>query len=1080
MKKVYLIALGILFSAPAFAQDSIASNIARWLRYPAISPNGQTVAFGYGGHLYTVSADGGIATPLTVGAAYSERPVWSHDGKTIAYASDQYGNFDVFTMPASGGKATRLTYYSASDYPYDFTPDNSKVLIGSYREAPAASVRFPGVRYFQNLYTIPVQGGRPILISAAGAELAHFNKDGSEIVFQDKKGYEDYYRQHEVAAITRDIWIYDIANNAYTKQTSFKGEDRDPYFSQDGKSIYYLSEQNGSFNVYKRPVNGNIAIQLTHFNDFPVRSLSVADNGKMAFFWKGDIYTMMPGQQPQKLIIRVMNNSIDNTVKEKQLSSITEFKANPDGKEIAFVSRGEVFVTSIDHEYTKRITNTPQQERMIDWSPDGKTLLFSGERDGSWNIYKVTLVHPDEQFFYSATTLKTEPLVATPATEFQPEFSPDGKKIAYVENRNTLVVMDIKSGKKTVVLPEGQNFSYSDGDWGFEWSPDSKWLLVDDEKGYFTTYNTALIAADGKGQPFFPINSGFGEEDAKWALGGKMMTYKSSKLGRKSLAYQGSHETDVYAVFFDQKAYDEYTLSKGEYDLMKAREGDDEKGDDNKDSLKKDKKKQIKPLKFDLNNLQNRIVRLTINSASISDYVLNKDASKLYYLAEFEKGYNLWVTEPRTRETKILAKISGTPSDLELSKDEKFIYLSDKGHLEKIDVASGAVTPIKTDAEMNWNPAGERQYIFNHVWRQVAQKFYNPKELKAINWKMYHDEYAKFLPYINNNYDFQVLLSELLGTLNASHTGGRYYPEHENADQTASFGLLYDQKYSGEGIKVTAIIPKGPFDNAKSKMQVGDIIEKINGHTIGADSNWVKYMNNLTEENVLVTFRHNHKTYEETIRPIALSEEYNLMYDRWVATMTRLTDSLSHGELGYVHVRGMDDNSFRDVYSKVLGKDIGKKALIVDTRFNGGGWLHNDLNTFLSGKLYLRFAPQGDETKGGEPVDRWYKPSAVLISEGNYSDAFIFPFIYQQNKLGKLIGMPVAGTGTAVWWERQIDPTIIFGIPMVATIGDNGKETENQELEPDIKVPLPYNKFLNGDDTQLEAAVKELLKETAK
>lgn len=489
-----------------------------------------------------------------------------------------------------------------------------------------------------------------------------------------------------------------------------------------------------------------------------------------------------------------------------------------------------------------------------------------------------------------------------------------------------------------------------------------------------------------------------------------------------------------------------------------------------------DKKDEAKTLNLDLNNLDNRRVRLTINSASMADHVLSNDGSKLYYLAAFEKGYDLWETSPRTRETKILAKLGSGPSKLYLSPDGNTIILGSRGRLQKVDTKTGKVTPIVINSDMEINPAGERAYIFDHAWRQVKAKLYDPT-LHGIDWQMYHDEYAKFLPYIDNNYDFQILLSELLGELNVSHSGGRYSPKRENAENTASFGLLYDETYQGEGIKVSDVLADGPLDKSGHKVVKGDIITKINDHVISSSDNWNQYLTNLQGKNTLVTFNRNGKTFTETIKPISFGQEQSLMYKRWITKMEQLTDSLSHGQIGYVHIQGMNDASFREMYDKVLGKNIDKKALIVDTRFNGGGWLHNDVNTFLSGKLYLKFSPQGNVLKGGEPLDRWSKPSAMLMSEGNYSDAFITPYVYKENGLGKLIGMPVAGTGTAVWWETQIDPTIVFGIPMVATIGKENRPTENLELEPDIKVELPYSKFLKGEDTQLEAAVKDLLKQ---
>ncbi|RNL91083.1 PDZ domain-containing protein [Sinomicrobium pectinilyticum] len=1076
MKKISLAIMVCLLTGSLFAQEN-----ARWLRYPSISPDGKTIVFGYMGNLYRTGTEGGIAVPITVGEAYDMRPVWSHDGNTIAFSSNRYGNFDVYTMPATGGTPVRLTYNSADDLPYDFTPDNSSVLFGSGRNAPSQSVRFPMSRLFNNLYTVPVKGGRPVLVTAAGISEARYNRDGTRIVFEDRKGYEDPWRKHHTSSVTRDIWLFDPAGDTYKKLSSFKGEDRDPVFGADSNMVYYLNEKDGTQNLYEMSLSGNTEKQLTAFTGFPVRHLSIADDNTIAFTWKGDVYVMKPGRTPVKLDIKVMDDAAFQVVENMDINSVTEFAVSPNGKEIAFVNRGEVFVTGTDDSRTKRVTNTPEQERMINWSPDGKTLLFSGERDGSWNIYKITLRRPDEKYFYAATVLETEAVVATEAEEFQPQYAPDGKKIAFIEERNILKVLDMDTGQKVTVLPEGRNFSYSDGDWSFQWSPDSKWLLVDDSKGYFVRRNTALLKADGTGDIFHPVNGGFGEESPKWGPEGKMMTYMSSREGRKSLAYQGSRESDIYAVFFDQEAYDRYSLSKEEFELVKEKEEEEKKEKEEKDDKKskkkdKDKKKEDKKLVLDLDNLDNRKVKLTINSSSISDYVLNKEGDKVYYLAAFEKGYDLWVTEPRTRETKVLAKMGGSPSGIEISEDGKTLYLSNRGKLVKVDAESGKVENISIDADMAVNAAAERRYMFSHMWRQVKKKFYDP-DIHGIDWQMYYDEYGRFLPHINNNYDFQELLSEFLGELNASHTGGRFYADTSKGDHTASLGLLFDEKYTGEGIRISEVIPGGPLNTALSKIKAGDILIKVNGEEIGAGENWNKYLLNIQDKNVLLTVKRGSKTFEEPVKPVSLGKENGLMYRRWVKSMEKMVDSLSGGKLGYVHIQGMNDGSFRDVYENVLGKNLGKKALVVDTRFNGGGWLHDDLNTFLSGKEYLKFAPQGHIVEGGEPMSRWTKPSIVVMSEGNYSDAFIFPYVYKQNGIGKLVGMPVAGTGTAVWWERQIDPSIVFGIPMVATIGKEARPTENLELEPDILVPLPYNDFLGGKDPQLEAAVRELLKE---
>ncbi len=1049
-----------------------AQTNATWLRYPAISPDGKTIAFGYKGDIYTVAATGGTAMPLTIHEAQDMMPVWSHDGKSIAFASDRNGNFDVFVMPANGGTPVRITYNSASDYPFDFSPDDKQIIFGSARNVQVTNVRFYSPRLFQNLYTVSVTGGRPILLSGAGMERAHYNSKGSEIIFEDRKGYEDPWRKHHTSSVTRDVWTMNVKSGTYKKITDFEGEDREPVYSSDDEAVYYLSEKNGNQNIYKKMLRATTAErQLSTFKTNPVRHLSISKNNTLCFTNDGDIYTMTDDDLPKKLAIQIYNDGRQNAEKNITVNSnVGSFALSPNGKEIAFVTRGEVFVTSVDGTQTKRITNTPQQERMVAWAPDGRSLIYAAERNDNWDIYTSSIVRKEEPYFYAATLLKEEPLIATSAEEFLPKYSPDGKEVAYLENRNLLKVYNIASKRTRTLIPKGQNYSYSDGDLDFNWSPDGKYVIADDEFFGFGASHAAIIKVDGSGTTMHPINSGFGEDNIKWAMGGKLMTWTNNKEGRRSLAFQGNKEVDIYGAFLDAAAYDEFKLSKDDYSLFKDSTVHKKDSTEKKDSA-------LKKWTPDFANIDNRKMRLTINSSSISDYAVTPDGSKIYYLAAFEKGYDLWVTEPRTHDTKILAKLSGSPSGIAISKDGKNVFVTNNGSLLKID-DSGKSTPINISAEMVWNASKEREYIFDHAWRQVKAKFYDPT-IHGIDWNMIKATYAKFLPHINNNYDFQELLSEMLGELNASHTGGRYTPQPVNPDATAALGLLYDETFSGNGLKITEVITGGPADKTASKLKAGVIIEKIDGESITDKDDWAILLNRKTGKNTLLSIydAKNNIRFEEAVRPISFIEESALMYKRWVKLMYDKVNKLSGGKVGYVHVQGMNDGSYRTVVDEVMGRNKNKQALIVDTRFNGGGWLHNDLNTFLSGTAYLGFAPQGNKVPPTEPMDRWQNPSCVLMSEGNYSDAYIFPYAYKANKLGKLIGMPVPGTGTAVWWETQIDPTIVFGIPMVATIGKENRPTENLQVEPDIRVPLSYEDLLSGNDTQLDAAVKEMLKE---
>jgi Tol biopolymer transport system component/C-terminal processing protease CtpA/Prc len=1081
MKKTLLIAIFACLSVSSlFAQDHIL-----WMQQPAISPDGNWIAFEYKGNIFKVAATGGQAIPLTINTAYNGYPVWSHDGKSIAFASDRYGNFDVFIMPATGGNATRLTFNSSKDIPYDFSPDNQTVYFGTRRYDVPSSVRFPDDYYFTKLYSVPAKGGRSLMVNSAGTEYVHFNKTGDKFIFQDRKGYENPYRKHHTSAVTRDIWIYDVKAKTYTKVSPFKGEDREPVWG-DGDKFYYLSERNGNQNLYgSSGADINNISQLTHFEKDPVRNLSRSDNGVFAFTQNGEIYTLHEGGQPEKILITAAADFDGDQVKTIPVNGqATEMASSPDGKEVAYVYRGEIFVSSVDGNATRRITNTPYQERMIQFSPDGRSILYSVENDKSWDIYKVSIANKNEPYFYAATTLTTEPVIATDKDEFQSVYSPDGKKIAYLEERNTIKVYDIAAKTSTTVLPAGLNFSYQDGDQYFTWSPDSKFLLVQSSEGHVFTNQVVLIKADGSGSRVNLTVSGFNNGEPQWGMNGRMMYWMNDRNGMKNLS-SGS-QADVFGMFFDKAAWDKYNLSKDDLGLKEEQDKRDsaeikkkmeaEKGKKDKDTTKK-KEPDFIP---DLTNLDQRTKRLTISAADIADAKLSPDGEKLFYLARYESGYNLWQTMPRTGETKVLAELKAPNGSLELSRDGKALFVMADGNIMKVDMNDGKLTPVHINGSMELNAAAERAYIFDHIYKQVPKKFFDPK-MQGVDWKYYHDNYARFLPHIDNNYDFEVLISEFLGELNASHTGGGYGPRFPGADNTASLGLLYDYSSGGNGLKVEEVIAGGPFDAEKTKMKKGDVIDKIDGIAITGDEDWAKLLNHKAGVFTQINF-HDPRTseqFQETVKPIdAGMESSMLLYNRWIKRMEFLTDSLSNGQVGYVHVRGMDDPSYRVAFDKVLGRNIDKKALIVDTRFNGGGWLHDDLATFLNGKLYLTFRPQSSTTLGGESQNKWTKPSCVLISQGNYSDAFIFPYVYKELKIGKLIGMPVAGTGTAVWWEDQIDNTLYFGIPMISTYGIGQTEpTENHELEPDILVDNEYTKELAGEDQQLEAAVKEMLKE---
>ena len=923
-----------------------------------------------------------------------------------------------------------------------------------------------------------MDGGRPKLFSDITMDALDINASG-DVIYIDRKGYEDEWRKHHRSPITRDVWLK--SGDSFRKLTTFDGEDRDPVWSADGKSFYYLSEQSGTLNVYHRTLDGK-ETQITNHEKNPVRFLSAASDGTLCYGYDGEIYTVRNGGQPQKTAIRIAADTEGKElIRQIRNSGAYNIKLSPNGKEIGFVMHGDVYVTSIEYRTTKQITNTPEQERYIDFSPDGRTIIYDSERNGVWQIYATTIKNKDDKQFAYATELVEERLTQSDQTSFQPKFSPDGKQIAFWENRGSLRVMDAK-GKNVKTAMDGKFvYSYSDGDIDFTWSPDSKWLLSSYiGVGGWNNSDIALVNASGNGEIHNLTESGYNESNAKWVLDGKAMLFCSDRAGYRSHGSWGA-EYDAYLMFFDLEAYERYRMNKEERALAKEnmtekeKKKEEKKEEKEKKEMEKPEAKEMEPLKFDLENCRDRIVRLTVTPSFLGDILLDKDGENIYYNVAFEKGMDLWHRDLMTGNTELLIKNVGN-GEMMFDKSYKEIYLAADGGIKKVTPQSKAVKNIEFEAQFNYQPYKERAYMFDHVWRQVKDKFYD-KNIHGVDWEGYRKTYERFLPYINNNHDFQEMLSEMLGELNASHTGARYSGSWASL-QTASLGLFFDEDYTGDGLKIAEVIKGSEIACKQTDVKSGCIIEKIDGTEIKAGMDYFPLLDGKIGKPVRLTIRpKSGRSFDVTTKGMSMNAVDDLLYKRWVDRNRQLVDSLSGGRLAYVHVKAMNSESFRTVYRELLSdKNRNREAVIVDDRHNGGGWLHDDLCTLLNGKEYQNFMPRGNYI-GRDPFNKWTKPSCVLICEDDYSNGHGFPMVYKTLGIGKLIGTPVAGTMTAVWWETMIDNTMVFGIPQVGCMTLDGKYAENTQLNPDITVYNTPEDFLNGNDRQLKAAIEEMMKQ---
>ena len=1072
MKKNALLTL-VCSLVLSFSHSLTAQN---WLRYPSISPDGKTIVFTYKGDLWKVAAAGGAATPLTLHEAHDFMPVWSKDGKTIAFASDRFGNFDVYTIAADGGEAKRLTFHSANEFPYEFNVDNQSVVFGSSRQDVAANRQFP-TGYMPELYSVSIKGGRVKQVFSTPAEDVKYNRDGSKMIYHDKKGQENPWRKHHTSSVARDIWLFDTKTQKHTKLTTFAGEDRNPIFADNDKSLFYLSETSGSFNVHKLSVDNPAQSQaITNFKKHPVRFLSAANDGTLCFGYDGEIYAQKAGAQPQKVSINIAADARANNERVVPVSGgVRDMAVSPNGKEVAYIFRGEVFVSSVEGGLTKRITNSPEQERSVGFSPDGKALIYSSERGNSWKIYETRINRKEEPYFYASTVLKETVLIANDKENYQPEYSPDGKEVAFLEDRATLKILNLATKQTRTILTDQELFSWGDNDQYFQWSPDGKWFLFDYNIPGVREGEIGLISTDGQGKVVNLTQSGFDDGRAKWVQGGKAMLWFSNREGLKSLSQSGNSQQDAYALFLTQAAFDKFKLTKEEAALAKELDEKNAKPAAGDTTKKKEAKKDTAVV-IEMDGLELRKARLTIHSSNLSDALISKDGDAIYYLTRFEKGYNLWTTNLRTKETKQLVALNANGGgSMVWDKDQKNIFLNADGKISKIDVATGKQESISSSGDMNLDVAAERAFMFEHIWRRTKKTFYTAT-FHGINWDSYKPDYQAYLPHIGNNYEFSEMMSELLGELNVSHSGASYSGGGSGSDATAALGVFYDVNFAGPGVRVEEVIKDGPLDKANLNIKTGTIIEAIDGETLSPDRDLAQYLNRKTGKNVLLALLDGTTRREVVVKPVSTGEESQLLYKRWVRRNQDEVEKLSGGALGYIHIPGMADGPFRVTYEEVMGKFATKKGIVIDTRNNGGGDLVSDLATFFSGKTYMYNATD-KRVIYSEPSYRWTKPSISIANEANYSDGHCYAHMTQAVGLNKLVGQPVPGTCTFAGWEGLQDPSLRWGVPPVGVKTMAGTYLENAQTEPNIKVWNDYETVSKGKDQQLEKAVEELMKE---
>ncbi len=1046
---------------PALLLAAIATNAQEaplWMRDVKISPSGDRIVFTYKGDIFTVATTGGKATRLTSQPTYETSPIWSPDGRTIAFASDVNGNLDIFTIPADGsaGAWKRLTYNSVNETPESFTPDGNEIYFSAAIQDPASSCQYPSSRLTE-VYSVPVDGGAVRQVLATPAQRIAWSTDGASFVYQDVKGFEDIWRKHHTSSVTRDIWRYTPSDGHHTHLINKEGEDLDPVLA--GDTLYFLSERapQRSLNIYRAPITDpSQAVPVTDFKRHPVRFLSRASNGTLSFTYDGEIYTLAPGaRRPEKVRISITADYPSDIETITTTRGGREATVSPNGKNVAFLYRGDVYVTSVEYPTTKQVTDTPEAETDLTWGNDS-TLFFTSERDGRYNIYRATPSRRgSENDFVHATVIDQERMFPADSHErTAARLSPDGKQLAFILDRNKLAVMDLDS-RKVRTLTDGSTYLHRDGRFYYRWSPDSKWIALEVIDGRDPYSDIAILnVADGTLTNI--TRSGYFDSEPRWALDGNALTFISERYGMRNHASWGS-QTDVMIVFMNQKAMDNFRLSKEDRELAEA--------DGNKPAEREG------DIEIETEGIYDRQIRLTPFSTELHDGILDADGTTLHFISEADDGCFLWELDTEEGDLEMKRRLSDHLASFDATPDSKEIFIFGKS-MQKLGGKN-----ISYRATKRLDPAAERRYMFDNIEREERERFLT-KDMNGVDWTRMSAEYRKFLPHIANNYDFAELISEWLGELNVSHTGGRFRSTSDTKvdDRTAALGVLYDMTYTGTGMRIAEVLPQGPLYGLDPAVAPGDIITTIDGIPVTDSQPIETLLNERSGRRTLVGLSTPSGTRSIVVKPISATKQNNMLYERWVRKRAEYVDSLSHGRLGYVHLDGMDDENFRRAYSDLLGKYNKREGVVVDIRWNGGGRLHEDIEILLSGQKYFTQEIRG-VASCDMPSRRWNKPSVMLMSEACYSNAHGTPWVYSHKGIGKTVGMPVPGTMSSVNWVTMQDPTLIYGIPVIAYRLADGTILENQQLEPDIRVENTPEEVAAGTDSQLRAAVEELLKQ---
>ena len=1027
------------------------------IRMPQISPNGKEMAFSFQGDIWIYNFNTQQTKRLTIHQGYESNAIWNTFGDQLAFSSNRKGTNNIFTISKNGGTPKQLTFYPTADTPSDWTVSD-RIVFSTNRV-------LKGPEWDQQIYQVNANGGTPQRFITALGSMATVSPDGNLVAFV--KGACRISREDYSGPAQRDVWIYNIKKRSYFQITSSLKNDHSPLWDAMG-NLYYIGAESGRYNIYKQSINTDGSLKgdskkMTNQNKNGVVSFSVSNNGTMLYTTLFDLYQIKAGES-NKINLKIESDykfEIENEV--STTSDIFDFDVSPNGKLIALEIDGEIFVKQNDKDRKKanNISKHSYRDRNPQWISDTE-LLFISDRDGHNEIYKAiskdTLVGLERSLKIAITKLTN-----SKEDVYDVLVSPDHNKLAYRVGLGNLMLADVKAG----VLVNSK--VYSSG-WAaaedVSWSPDSNYIAYSQEDLNFDS-EIFIQSVENPNDKFNVSMHPRSDNAPVWSPDGKKLAFASNRSGNR-----GGIDYDIWMVWLKNEDWERSKADRENGDYYQEKETD-------KDSIENKVKVSI-----DRERIFDRLTRITKLPDDEYGGMFGPDSKYVYYSA----------TDPSTNNRSFFkVKIDGSsPKSIkETSKIERVVnidgkfYFTTGGRLKELNPDGDKIISIDHSVKYIEDFISMNQQVYDEGTRVLTMGFYDPN-FHGYNWNSLIKKYKPLALKASTEQDYSFVFNLLLGQINASHMGYRAgTSERTNSDNIGLLGLEVEN--ISNGVQIKYVLKNSVANKSKVNLRVGDTITAVNNKPINKNSNFYSLLKNTKGEEVLLTMSNGKDFIVRTSSSLR-----TLQYEAWVESRRELVKKYSNGQLGYIHIRGMNAPSFESFERELKASGYGKKGIVIDVRYNGGGWTTDRLMAVLNVDQHAYTIPRGaadnleednKNFRGNYPYNERAilsvntKPTVALCNENSYSNAEIFSHAYKNLGLGKLVGQPTFGAviSTGGFSLSKGYVRMPFRAWYVKKTGSNMEN--DAPAMPDYLVKNKPGWGARGEDAQLQKAVDVLLEE---